>query len=242
MTMTNMIRAVKLLAITATTVAAIGALPATASAEPTLDDLLEQMGIPEDIEESGAERFVQPDGAGGGAAGLLFEYAGFRNKNAFGIYNVEDPSEKFEMIAAKVSPGDFDNKDDLGKKWFGYTGKNGLFSNFGDTFKGVFGFYLENHKGTYYSENTLNSGVDHFQAYQGDGESRVDNSFPSSLFKMTDWVVAFEDLPGGGDQDYNDFVAYVRNVEAVPEPATLLGLGLVAGAGFVARRRQQAEA
>ena len=67
----------------------------------------------------------------------------------------------------------------------------------------------------------------------------MDNSFPNSAFKITDWVVAFEDLPGGGDQDNNDFVAYVLNPEAVPELATLLGSGLVAGAGFLASRRKQ---
>jgi|GEM_PF-4737246 len=233
--MTNFIRAAKLLAITATAVAAIGALPATASAEPTLDELLEEIGIPEDIEESGAERFVQPEGANGGAAGLLFEFAGFKDLNAFGIYNVEDPNEKFEMIAATVDPGE----QSLADKWFGY---NELFSNFGETFKGVFGFYLNNHKGTYYSESKLNYGdTDHFKAYQGDGESKVENGFPGKTFSLTDWVVAFEDLKGGGDEDYNDFVAYVRNVEAeaVPEPTALLGLGLVTGAGFLASRRKQ---
>ena len=57
------------------------------------------------------------------------------------------------------------------------------------------------------------------------------------------YVVGFEDILGGGDEDYNDAIFAVRgvNVSVVPEPLTmtLLASGLVGVGGASLRRRRK---
>lgn len=76
-----------------------------------------------------------------------------------------------------------------------------------------------------------------------------DNPDGFQHFRVTDqgdgtWRAEWEDLPEGGDQDFNDLVFEVRApTTTIPEPVsmTLLGSGLVGlgGAGAWRRRRQR---
>lgn len=95
--------------------------------------------------------------------------------------------------------------------------------------------------GPWYSQKSLNTdGVNHVYSYAYAG----DRTLPAGTF------VAFEDLPKGGDFNYNDMSFLFTNVltnapakagAAVPEPGSLalLGLGIV---GFAASRRKKARA
>ena len=91
-----------------------------------------------------------------------------------------------------------------------------------------FGFYLDsNNTGTKLSTlNASNSdGVDH-----------------ALIFKTNKgYTVAFEDIVGGGDRDYEDLVADVKGGGAAYAPATiiLLATGLLGLAGFRKKSKSQ---
>jgi len=237
----NVLKTTKLLAIATATVTACSLLSTAAfAAEPTIDELLDEIGAG-DLDESGASLFKPLGRRLSGT--LLFEEAGFRGQNAFGIYNAADPNDKYEL---------FQGSDAAPKRR--KVRYEDLFEDFGATFNGVFGFYIENQTGTYYSEADLNEGYDHFLAFLSDRDTLVDNDTTlagvqperqrrANGERMTNKaIVAFEDVPYDhkwADFDYNDFVAIVRHVEpvGVPEPATLLGLAALAGSVVTLRRR-----
>lgn len=91
----------------------------------------------------------------------------------------------------------------------------------------TFGFYLKSPQGWFFSDPVKNSdGIDHMVAYVGE----------------RDLLIGFEDLNGGGDRDYEDFVVRVSpsgtGPVPVPEPATLLLLGSgILGLAFARKSR-----
>jgi hypothetical protein len=109
-----------------------------------------------------------------------------------------------------------------------HTSAHGLALNFGSVNAGdVLVFEMINLSpggvGPWYSDKSLNSdGINHVYSTNFGGDFAI----PVGTF------VAFEDLPGGGDLNYNDETFVFTNVStSVPEPATLLlaalGLGLM---------------
>lgn len=173
---------------------------------------------------------------------ILFEFAGFANTTTFGIFDKNNVSNKLQVYGGAASPGSIAlmaNSTVAGGKQFCTAP---LFSSptctvFGG---GQFGFYLQTESGTFYSDSDLNGdNFDHLVAYQGNYSSSNPSYINGSPWLANEFVLAWEDLWGGGDSDYDDFVVLVESVVSAPEPTTLglFGLGLMAF-GLRARKRQ----
>ena len=177
-----------------------------------------------------------------GQIDIVLELAGNASTNTFGVYDLNDPTRRLSV---------FDGADGVGDQailrlrqtvngWrvsVQEVGRSGWTHQFIST--SAFGFYLSvQGEGTFYSQTGRNTdGVDHMYAYQGTGTPFLNGPLSGEVFTAQDYIMAWEDLAGGGDRDYQDFVAVVTDISPVPLPTPLLLLisGLVGLAG-VSRR------
>jgi hypothetical protein len=178
-------------------------------------------------------------GAGGSVATIIIELAGFDTLNKFGVYDASDSTKTVQVFSGAASTGD--------QAVLSIKADGSVFLNFADTtidFAGnAFGYYLDGPGGVFYSDTSLNAdSFDHMRAYQGNNIDTIQiPTLAPGLLTDNEYILAWEDLFGGGDQDYDDFVAIVESVHPTPEAISMLiwtGLGLV-GVCATARRRER---
>jgi len=182
--------------------------------------------------------------AGGSVATIVVELAGFSNNNVFGLYDADNPNSKVWLFGGFASEGS--------QGIISILSDGSVYRNFVDTginFSGNnFGYYLNSTAGgsaggVFYSDTTLNTdGVDHMVAYQGKGIDTVQiANLAPGLWTTNEYALAWEDLKGGGDGDYQDFVVMVESIvpTAVPLPAAalLFGSGLLGLIGAARRKK-----
>ena len=124
--------------------------------------------------------------------------------------------------------------DDHKLGWYQPTGTNSKInyvsgSNPSADINGIFGVALKSPDGTFRSETALNA--DKFNHVSVLRERDLHGNIIKGHL-----ILAWEDLKGGGDKDYQDRVIRLKNVEAVPEPGTMAALSLGALA-FIRKRK-----
>lgn len=177
----------------------------------------------------------QVTATGFAGARLLFELAGFANENAFGVYDLTNTSNRLTIFSGPNGAGSRgllanEGNEFCAQLWMGATSC----STFGS---GFFGFFLQTPGGTFYSEEHLNGdNEDHMVAFEGGEHSGTIAGRP---WVENEFILAWEDLFGGGDRDFDDFGVLVGPIVAIAEPASLalFGLGLI-GIFYYTRRRR----
>ena len=213
-----------------------------ANAESTVQQILDgiTVGGPSSvtvgIDEVNPDAYWNIGGSGASIATIVIEIAGDAEINTFGIF------DKVSGNTVQV----FSGSDSMGDQAIVSIMADGKVKlNFADTgvvFSGYdFGYYLGTKNGNFYSDTTKNGDqYDHMWAYRGEGDTVQIGSFSPGPWGSNEYILAWEDTFGGGDNDHNDFLVMVESVTPVPTPDAgttlmLLGMGML-GLGSIRRK------
>ncbi|PHV62596.1 DUF4114 domain-containing protein [Cyanobacterium aponinum] len=213
-----------------------------AAGEQSLQTILDNISSPGAITVQSDAEFFKPNSSNSATSSIVIEFAGNAANNVLGIYNSiggtmvdifgggATQGSKVFLNFSGGNLGLFDiNNNAIG---------NGTFNGFGTNF----GFYLRGvDQQVLYSQSAENpNGFDAMAAFSG-ADNQTTLTLPpnnsSGTFDGGDWIFAWEDSYSG-DGDYNDFVVHVSDIEAVPEPLTILGTGLALGLGGLFKSKQ----
>ncbi len=209
----------------------------SASAGILLDDILDTpLGSIADSGMSYVSLLPSPTGT---VASIILEDAGFASTNRMGIYNAVDPSKMLELFSGSDSAG-----ESLMIMFDPFTGEAWVDPGNKVDIGFTFGFYLDSIAtsnkggGLFYSDENLNDGADLGVEHALMFETRHLNG---AISGYPDVVIGFEDLRFDStnyqyDGDYDDMVVGVSGVRPVPEPATIMLLGL--GSLSLVRRKR----
>ncbi len=192
-----------------------------------------------DVGQQSGHALFGPTAGSGAVATMVIELAGLGQGHSFGIYQAGNHGNSVTVFTDQATDPEAEIK---------FMADGSVYVNkvhAGDGFRGVFGFYLSSGTDTWYTEDSLNSGAARALVYQGDSDNppatlAIAGGWPGA-FTSTDWLFGWEvgDVSSSATPDYNDFVVFVTDVQAVvPAPGAMilgaLGLGLV---GWTKRRR-----
>ncbi len=155
----------------------------------------------------------------------------------FGVYDLQNSTQKYDLL---------DTSTDAGASFSFYNGN--LLINSTSVSSGwseSFGFYFTQNAISRFTEDDENSdGKNYVATYLlGDGVAWDTGANGGDLTGGNDWLLAFESnaWATGEARDFNDAVFIVEDMDAVPEPATMLlfGTGLAGLAGLRRKKGQK---
>ena len=171
---------------------------------------------------------------------ILLEVAGNASTNTFGIYDLSDKNNRFQLFDGPAGAGATTSLTyNLDGTFTAGANTSAVFGS-GD----AFGYYLGASSGFFFSDPTLNpDGIQQFVEYQGNG-SWLQTGATTTEFTSSMYLLAWEDVThSNSDLDYNDFMVLItaNPRQNVPEPAVLgmFGLGVLMIGGFAALRRRR---